>query len=54
MLEFHNKAEGVAVLPDGRLFIVYDPDRERALESDHSRARREAHEAPYTLLELGD
>lgn len=52
VLEFHNKAEGVAVLPDGRLFVVYDPDRELALEAGHERDARRPHEAPYTLLSL--
>ncbi|HET7314368.1 hypothetical protein [Salinisphaera sp.] len=52
VLEFRNKAEGVAVLPDGRLFVVYDPDRALELEDDHPQAVRGAHEAPYTLLEL--
>ncbi|MES1935712.1 hypothetical protein [Salinisphaera hydrothermalis] len=53
-LEFHNKAEGVAVLPDGRLFVVYDPDRELTLEAEHPQDRRQMHEAPYTLLELAE
>ncbi|WP_199671467.1 hypothetical protein [Salinisphaera sp. Q1T1-3] len=53
-LEFANKAEGVAVLPDGRLFVVYDPDRALKLESDHPRDARDPHEAPYTLLTLVD
>ncbi|MDA3921484.1 MAG: hypothetical protein PF501_12520 [Salinisphaera sp.] len=54
VLEFANKAEGVAVLPDGRLFVVYDPDRALALEDDHPRDERAPHEAPYTLLTLAD
>ncbi|MGB7755408.1 MAG: hypothetical protein WBL23_05040 [Salinisphaera sp.] len=53
-LEFHNKAEGVAVLPDGRLFVAYDPDRELTLEDDHPRDERGTHEAPFTVLELVD
>lgn len=48
--EFANKAEGVAVLDDHRLFVVYDPDRALALEAEHARDTREPHEAPYTLL----
>ncbi|WP_423823794.1 hypothetical protein V5738_07420 [Salinisphaera sp. SPP-AMP-43] len=51
-LEFANKAEGVAVLPDGRLFVVYDPDRELELEADHPHDERDRHQAPYTVLEL--
>ncbi|GAB3682442.1 hypothetical protein [Salinisphaera aquimarina] len=50
--EFANKAEGVAVLGDGRLFVVYDPDRALELEDEHPRDAREPHEAPYTLLAL--
>ncbi|MES1926854.1 hypothetical protein [Salinisphaera sp. T31B1] len=50
VFEFTNKAEGVAVLDDNRLFVVYDPDRVKALADEHPRDRREAHEAPYTLL----
>lgn len=53
-LEFEDKAEGVAVLPDGRLFVVYDPDRKTTLTSGHERDERRPHEAPYTLLELMD
>ncbi|MBH04503.1 MAG: hypothetical protein CMP08_10340 [Xanthomonadales bacterium] len=53
-LEFANKAEGVAVLPDGRLFVVYDPDRALALEAGHHRDAREPHEAPYTVLSIMD
>ena len=50
VFEFANKAEGVAVLGDNRLFVVYDPDRELVLEDEHPRDAREPHEAPYTLL----
>lgn len=52
VFEFANKAEGVALLGDGRLFVVYDPDRALELESEHPRDTREPHEAPYTLLTL--
>ncbi len=52
VFEFVNKAEGVALLGDGRLFVVYDPDRALELESEHPRDTREPHEAPYTLLTL--
>lgn len=48
--EFTNKAEGVAVLDDSRLFVVYDPDRALALDDEHSRDAREPHEAPFTVL----
>jgi hypothetical protein len=51
--EFRNKAEGMAILPNGCLFIVYDPDRELELE-DQPRDKRRRNEAPYTLLELLD
>ncbi|WP_123630712.1 hypothetical protein [Salinisphaera orenii] len=52
--EFTEKAEGVAVLGDGRLFVVYDPDRSLALDPVHERDSRAPHEAPYTLLTLDD
>lgn len=50
VFEFANKAEGVAVLGQGRLFVVYDPDRQLTLENEHPRDAREPHEAPYTVL----
>lgn len=50
--EFADKAEGVAVLADGRLFVVYDPDRTLALDATHARNARKPHEAPYTLLAI--
>lgn len=53
LFEFANKAEGVAVLDDGRLFVVYDPDRALALEAEHPRDAREPQEAPYTVLAVG-
>lgn len=52
LFEFANKAEGVAVLGDGRLFVVYDPDRDLSLEDEHPRDAREPHEAPYTVLSV--
>jgi len=52
VFEFANKAEGVAVLGDHRLFVVYDPDRSLELEDEHPRDSREPHEAPYTLLHV--
>jgi len=53
-LEFTNKAEGVAVLPGGDLFVVYDPDRKLDLADHHPRDERHPGEAPYTLLRLHD
>lgn len=53
-LEFSNKAEGVAVLPGGDLFVVYDPDRKLLLADEHPRNERHPGEAPYTLLRLYD
>lgn len=52
VLEFANKAEGVAVLDERRVLVAYDPDRNLALAQGHARAHREPHEAPYTLLAL--
>lgn len=49
--EFQDKAEGMAVLPNGSLFIVYDPDRKLELD-DQPRDKRRSNEAPYMLLEL--
>jgi len=54
VLKFDNKAEGVAVLPSGDLFVVYDPDRELGLIDEHPRDKRHPSEAPYTLLRLTD
>jgi hypothetical protein len=47
--EFQNKAEGMAVLPNGALFIVYDPDRKLEIDRQHKRG---CNEAPYTLVQL--
>lgn len=52
VFEFANKAEGVAVLGQARLFVVYDPDRQLSLEEEHPREAREPQEAPYTVLAL--
>ncbi|KPI45780.1 uncharacterized protein AB675_877 [Cyphellophora attinorum] len=49
--EFQNKAEGIAVLPGGVLFIAYDPDSSLELP-DQTKEKRQKNEAPYTLLEL--
>lgn len=52
VLEFANKAEGVAVIDERLVLVAYDPDRNLALAAGHARAQREPHEAPYTLLAL--
>jgi hypothetical protein len=49
--EFQNKAEGIAVLPGGMLFIAYDPDSSLELP-DQTKEKRQKNEAPYTLLSL--
>jgi hypothetical protein len=51
--EFQNKAEGVTVLPNGLLFVAYDPDSKVELD-DQPRRKRRNNEAPYTLLALVD
>ncbi len=51
--EFQDKAEGLAVLPNGLVFVAYDPDRELELD-DQRQDKRGKHEAPYTLIELFD
>lgn len=51
-LEFANKAEGLAVLDESHVFVVYDEDRNTALAAHTDRDRREPHEAPYTILTL--
>ena len=51
--EFQNKAEGIAVMPNGLLFIAYDPDSKLELD-DQLKSKRRNNEAPYTLLELLD
>lgn len=52
LVEFHNKAEGLAVLADDRLLIVFDNDRHLEMEADRGREQRQANEALYTLLAI--
>ncbi len=52
VLEFGNKAEGLAVIDHKHVLVAYDPDRHLVLEAGHARASREPHETPYTLLAL--
>lgn len=52
VVEFGNKAEGLAVLDDERVLVAYDPDRELTLTQGQAKAMREPHEAPYTLLSI--
>ncbi|GHB32396.1 hypothetical protein [Salinicola rhizosphaerae] len=51
-LEFEHKAEGLAVLDATRVFVAYDNDRDMSLGSIDERDRRDACEAPYTLMRL--
>ncbi|GAB2793134.1 hypothetical protein GCM10027040_19210 [Halomonas shantousis] len=53
-LEFEHKAEGMAVLDEHHLFVVYDNDRHLGLGAIDTRDEREACEAPYTLLDIHD
>jgi|GEM_PF-152949 len=51
-LRFVNKPEGVAVLDETHLFVVFDNDRALGLEDETSPAVRHPHQAPYAILEL--
>lgn len=51
-LRFVNKPEGVAVLDETHLFVVFDNDRVLGLEDEDSPAARNPHQAPYSVLYL--
>jgi hypothetical protein len=52
-LRFSNKPEGVAVMDERHLFVVFDNDRDLALKDEDRGAFRNPHQAPYAVLELG-
>lgn len=51
-LRFANKPEGVAVLDETHLFVVFDNDRVLELADEDRDAARNPHQAPYAVLEV--
>lgn len=54
VLTFDNKAEGLAILDEERLFIAYDNDRHATLGEIDPGRHRAACEAPYSILAIHD
>lgn len=53
-LMFAHKAEGITILPDGRLLVIHDDDRvigDRKIENPETEFYREPYQGAYTLVE---
>ncbi len=53
-LMFAHKAEGITILPDGRLLVIHDDDRvigDRQIDNPETEFYREPYQGAYTLVE---